>query len=186
MRVTLLQTPPGSAARGFSALRGRSIPPRGLTASRLSQLRAGLGVTHLLFPGLAARLLVRQPIDHVARRVVRVLGARQLTQALATGKEPTVAVLLLGAEVDIAHAASMFALALFCRRWRHAALVDTALAAMFAVAGVAAARAGGRPAARVGLRVLPDRVAERLASRLVPDRLSRGTGPNEPRGGRHA
>ena len=186
MSTTLLQMSPRSAARGSSGLRCRSAPPRRLTARPLSQLRAVLGVAHLLFPGLAAQLLVRRPLGDRARRVIRVLGARQLAQALATGEEPTVAVLLLGAEVDVAHAASMVALALFCRRWRRAGLADALVATGLASVGAAAARAGGRPATRVGLRALPDRCAERLTRRLVPDRLSPGARAGEPRGGHHA
>lgn len=178
MHMTLLQMSPTPAARGSSDLRRRSALPRKLTSRRLSQLRAGMGVAHLLFPGLAAQLLVRRPLGDRARRVIRVLGARQLAQALATGEEPTVAVLLLGAEVDIAHATSMVALALSSRRWRRAGLADALVATGLASVGAAAAaRAGSRLTTRVGLRALPDRCAERLARRLVPDRLKPAPAP---------
>jgi hypothetical protein len=111
--------------------------------------------------------------------MVRVLGARQLAQALATGAQPTPAVLALGAEVDAAHAASMLALGLFTRRWRQAALVDALIAAGFATAGAAAARAAGRHSAPIGLPTERDRMAERLACRLVPGYSSWSANPAE-------
>jgi hypothetical protein len=95
-------------------------------------------------------------------------------------------VLLLGAEVDAAHAASMVALALCSRRWRRAAVVDAMIASLFALAGAAAARSGDRPAAQNPWCAVRDRWAERVAARLVPDRLLRGARPDESQGDSHA
>jgi len=155
-------------ARPVSRTTSRPARPAPRAAARLSRVRAGLGTAHLLFPALAGRLLAGQPFDDTARVLVRVLGARQLTQALATGGQPTAAVLALGAVVDAAHAASMLTLGLVTCRWRRAALLDALIAAGFAIAGATAARAGGLPAAPTGLRARRDRTAERLACRLVP------------------
>ena len=152
------------------------------TLVRVGQLRAGLGAAQALFPGLASRLLVIQPLDRGSRGVIRVLGIRQVGQALVTGTQPSAAVLLLGAEVDAAHAASMVALALCSRRWRRAAVVDAMIASLFALAGVAAARSGGRPAALTPWSARRDRSGERVATRLVPDRLLGGGRPDESQG----
>jgi hypothetical protein len=152
-------------------------------AARFGQLRGGLGAAQVLFPGLASRPLVLEPLDRCSRGVIRVLGIRQLSQALVTGTQPSAAVLLLGAEVDGAHAASMVALALCSRRWRRAALADAMIASLFVLAGVAADRWGIRTLARTRWCVLRDRCAERVAARLVPRRLLRGAGPDQSQGG---
>ena len=144
----------------------------------LGRCRAGLGALHLCFPGLGASLLVRQPLGHGPRRIVRLLGLRQLSQALLTGNRPSVAVLFLGAEVDVAHAASMAALALCSSRWRRAALVDAAIATTFAAFGAAAARHRGRPRqAEARWSAMRDRVSCRLVPRVVllwADRAAQG------------
>ena len=155
------------------------------TLARFGQLRAGLGAAQALFPGRASRLLVIQPLDRCSRGVIRVLGIRQVGQALVTGTQPSAAVLLLGAEVDAAHAASMVTLALCSRRWRGAALADAMIATLFALAGAAAARSGGRPAPQTQWSARRDRWAERVATRLVPDRLLGGARPDESQGDPH-
>jgi hypothetical protein len=154
--------------------------------ARFGQLRAGLGAAQVLYPGVASRLLVIQPLDRCSRRVIRVLGIRQLCQALVTGTQPSAAVLLLGAEVDGAHAASMVALALSSRRWRRAALAEAMIASLFALAGAATARWGGSPAAQTRWCALRDGWAERVAARLVPERLLRGARAGESQGDPHA
>jgi hypothetical protein len=157
---------PGPGRGRGATSRDRRAPTGRLSAARLGQVRAGLGMAQLLFPGLAARLVAKQHLDRRSRVAVRVLGARQLTQALATGAQPTVAVLALGAGVDSAHALSMLALGLFDRRGRRAALIDTLIGAGFAVAGAAAARADGRPAAQANPPARRNRGADRLPLRL--------------------
>jgi hypothetical protein len=106
----------------------------------MSDVRAGLGMAHLLLPGGGARLLVGRPLDGRPRSVVRILGARQLIQAVVTRLRPTATVLTLGAWVDGAHAASMVALAWGRPQWRRAALTEAVTAAGLAVAGSAAAK----------------------------------------------
>jgi hypothetical protein len=156
------------------------------TVARFGQLRAGLGAAQALFPGLASRLLVSQSLNRRSRRVIRVLGIRQVGQALVTRTQPSAAVLLLGAEVDAAHAASMVALALSSRRWRRAALAEAMIASLFALAGAATARWGGSPAAQTRWCALRDGWAERVAARLVPERLLRGARAGESQGDPHA
>lgn len=161
-----------------------------LSLSRLGALRCGLGALHLGFPGFGGRAV--GPFGPRARAVVRVLGARQLAQGLLSGVRSTGPVLALGAEVDMAHLVSMVTLGLASRRWRRAALVESVIAAGFAWAGLASARAAGdgrgdgrgdglaalvgrpgpgrpgRGLAGVDPWALRDAAAAALAARLVP------------------
>ncbi|HEX5268241.1 MAG TPA: hypothetical protein VFW24_15855 [Acidimicrobiales bacterium] len=121
----------------------------GPTTTALRSVRAGLGAGQLLCPGLAARVLAAQHLDDRARRVVRVLGARQVAQAVLTGTRPSHAVLVLGTGVDALHAASMVFLALFDRRLRRAALADAFIALGFAGAGFTIMTTRGRGGRRV-------------------------------------
>lgn len=103
-------------------------------------IRAGYGLLQLTAPGLLAAWVAGRPLDSQARLIVRVLGTRQLAQACASGPAPTAAVLALGVEVDLLHAASMLGLAAISRRWRPVALASAAIAAGFAAAGSLAVR----------------------------------------------
>jgi hypothetical protein len=92
-----------------------------------------------------AALLLAQPPD-VLRRIsgahgvppswiVRVLGARTLTQAVAEARWPSSTVLRLGALVDLLHAASMLAATRIWPRYRRAALASAGSAGASALAG---------------------------------------------------
>jgi hypothetical protein len=99
--------------------------------------------------------------------VAGVLGTRHLVQALLTADRPTSAVLLLGAEADAAHAASMAGLAVMSGRWRRYALGDALIAASLAAVGLTCA--ANAPASDSGARALlarRDRWADWLARRL--------------------
>ncbi len=104
--------------------------------------------------------------------MTRVLGARHLAQACLTWPAPATAVLALGTEVDVAHAASMIGLAVIGRRWRRAALASAAVASGFAASGGVAARQAARrppePPRRGGTLELRDRWADQLARHLLP------------------
>jgi hypothetical protein len=131
--------------------------------------RAGVGIVDLVFPDTLVGRLIDGQLSDRGRKVVRVLGARQVAQALLSGRTPTGAVLYLGAEADVAHAATMIALAVLERRYRRAALCDAAIATAFAVAGVAAVRsARPEPAGTSRMGARRDQWAERLASLVVP------------------
>lgn len=112
----------------------------------LSPVRAATGVVRLVRPDVVVPGLVGGPLGPGARRVVRVLGVRQLAQAWLTARNPTPAVLRLGVEVDLAHAVSMIGLAAVSRRYRTGALGDAALAAALVVVGIRAAREASTPA----------------------------------------
>lgn len=162
--------------------RSRSAGP----ATLLEPVRGGYGALQLLAPSLLANRL-QQRLDPRARTVARLLGARQLVQALASGGAPSYPVLALGVEVDALHAASMLALAVVDRRRRQVAFADALLAGSFALAGALAARASSqdqRPdRSRSRLDALRDRCTDRLAAVLVPGYRARsGAGA----GHRHA
>ncbi len=118
-------------------------------APQLRAPRVALGMSELLFPrAILLPFLRSRPfdcsrpfdwsqIDGRAVWVVRVLGARQLGQAVLTGTEPKFTG--LGAVVDAIHGASMVALAVRSLRWRRAALSEAAMAAALSIAGGCAA-----------------------------------------------
>ena len=98
-------------------------------------VRTGLGTVYLLVPeGIPSLLSVR--VDHRARRVVRILGARYLAQAVMISSAPrTPFAPGIGAAVDLIHASSMVALAAVDQRRRRLALADAGAATAFAAAG---------------------------------------------------
>lgn len=106
----------------------------------LNAVRLSLGAAHLLVPTLGSRLAPNKEIDGRGQRVVQVLGARQIVQALITSDGANSAVWYLGAEADIAHSLSMVGLAITSRRWRRLALVDAAVACGLATIGWRAAK----------------------------------------------
>jgi hypothetical protein len=74
------------------------------------------------------------------RRIMRVLGARHVVQALAVyqfGGEAT----RLGVGADLLHGATDVGFGVVDARWRRAALTDAAIATGFAVAGLRGQRA---------------------------------------------
>lgn len=106
----------------------------------LASVRAGYGLIQLALPRYSAEQQLGGPLDSATLRVVRVLGARQVTQAGLALAFPAEPLLGLGAGVDALHALSMVPLALATPRWRRPALVSGLMATAFAAAGVLAAR----------------------------------------------
>ncbi len=154
-----------SAAEQKTGVEG--LPPKTLRA--LGPVRAAVGCARVAFPGTVIPGLAKGALGARGRGVVRVLGARQITQALLTGRDATRPVLWLGAEADLAHAASMIGLAIVGRRYRRDALAEATIAVAFALAGISAARAAPvEPARPSRLGEWRHRIAERLARRLVP------------------
>lgn len=108
--------------------------------------------------------------------LMRVIGARHLAQAAITAPRPTPAVLAVGAQVDLLHAASMVVAAAADSERRARLLSDAGVAGLLGLLGFAAyASAGGGhwetgrprgvPARLLGLR---DRVAQAVAAHTVP------------------
>jgi hypothetical protein len=140
----------------------------------LTAYRAALGAAYLSW---AAQPASPRP----AAPVAGVLGARQLAQAALTVGHPSRTVLVLGAEVDAAHAASMLGIGLLSGRWRAAALREALVAGSLAAAGLACARTvpgravAGRRLGRAGaLAAWRNRCADRLARYLAPPPLRDG------------
>ena len=103
------------------------------TPRAFSLTRAAYGAVLLCAPGLVISRCTGQPASTRARAAVRVLGSRHLVQAAVTARAPSALVLRAGAQVDLAHAASMLALGAVGRPLRRAQLADGLVAAIFAV-----------------------------------------------------
>lgn len=106
----------------------------------MNLLRGGWGATLMGAPGPVTTVLAGAPLTRGERAVFRVLGARHLTQALVAGACPGPAVLMIGAWVDLAHAATALLLAAFDRRRTRVAVLDAAIAGTWALASCAGAR----------------------------------------------
>jgi hypothetical protein len=75
-----------------------------------------------------------RPATPIAPRLLRVLGVRHLLQAGVETLAPVPAVHYLGAVADGLHALSGVGLVAVDRRWRRAALIDSAIATCFGLA----------------------------------------------------
>jgi hypothetical protein len=117
----------------------------------LQLTRASYGVALVMAPGPVIRLATGRFPGRRARRVAQLLGARHLVQAALTAVSPRPAVFALGAEVDVAHAASMLMLAAAYSAARRTALTDALAESLFAAAGclLLSARRGKHPRAVV-------------------------------------
>ncbi|MDI6100227.1 SDR family oxidoreductase [Actinoplanes sp. NEAU-A12] len=117
---------------GDVLLRLRPVPGP-LRAAALA--RTGWGLALLAAPEVLARIGQRPPAGPAALAVARVLGARQLAQAVVTTARPSAAVAAASAAVDTLHAATDVGLAAVSPRWRSVALVDAAVASGLAACG---------------------------------------------------
>lgn len=97
----------------------------------LEVFRAAYGLAELLAPGTVERLIVGTVADERARKVIRILGARHVLQAIVTARGGRT-LHRLGGGVDGLHALSMAALAAFDPERRRAAAVNAAIALAFA------------------------------------------------------
>ena len=108
----------------------------------LTGVRAGYGSLLLVAPRPLVRFASgRRRADGAAVLFARVLGVRQLLEALAvasTRREP--AVVAIGAGVDAIHAATAVTLAVRKPEHRRAAAANAVVATVLAVAGTARAR----------------------------------------------
>ncbi len=95
----------------------------------LRVLRVATGLLLVARPE-AFRFLAGAPLDQRTRRVARVLGGRDLLQAVITSDRRLVR---MGAAVDALHAATMVGLAAVDARHRRPALASASVAATLAV-----------------------------------------------------
>lgn len=97
----------------------------------VEQVRALVGLCQLLRPQPLYRAVTGAPPSRDAVVVMRVLGARHLVQALLLARAGRTWH-RCGALVDLAHAATMVAVACGGPRWRKPAGFDAVLATAFA------------------------------------------------------
>ncbi len=98
----------------------------------LAVVRTLIGVKEFASPASLLEAVTHSPVDDRARRVVRLLGARDLLQAAVTAIHPSPTVLLGGGGVDLLHGASMVWLAMVAPERRRAALASATVAGILA------------------------------------------------------
>ena len=98
--------------------------------------RAGWGLGCLVAPRAVGRVLGLDPGDRTAHRFLRLLGARDLAQAVLPATDPPPVLLRLGGAVDALHAASMYALAALRPDYRRAGLTAAAIATTWTATGL--------------------------------------------------
>ncbi len=103
------------------------------TPISVTVLRVVWGLTLVVVPGrvLGALRAPDRSIGH--RRIIQVLGARHLVEAVVARRHPSARPWMV--VVDVLHACSGLGLAVVSQRWRRAALTDAAVAGGFAVMG---------------------------------------------------
>jgi hypothetical protein len=102
---------------------------------RIELVRGAWGTALLLAPRQMLEHVHHLHIDRPSLVVARMLGARQLAQAVLSGADPSPDVLALGVWVDAAHAATALGLAVADRQRARAGLTDAAVAALWAALG---------------------------------------------------
>lgn len=100
--------------------------------SGIDVLRAGWGAAELVFAERVARDELGHPGDRVTIAAFRILGVRQLVQGMVTHRSHSRAVHLAGGGVDILHALSMLVIAALSPARRRGALINGAIAGLFA------------------------------------------------------
>ena len=102
---------------------------------RIEVVRAAWGAALLVAPRQVLGRVHHLRVDRASVRVARVLGARQLGQAVLSGVDPSPEVLAMGVWVDGVHAATAVGLAVVDRHRARAGLTDAAIAGAYAVLG---------------------------------------------------
>jgi hypothetical protein len=106
----------------------------------LTAVRSALALTYLTAPRWIPRLVIGVGLDRRASTLVRILGLRQLIEAVVAAGIPSPLTLKISGVVDALHAGSMLALAAADDRRRKIALADAALAGSLCAAAWAQAR----------------------------------------------
>lgn len=111
---------------------------------KIEIVRAVWGIAGMSAPGRVLSTVGGDPDDRPSRVVMRILGARQLSQAALSGLSPTPAVLAMGVWVDAVHALSALGLAVGRPAYARPAFADAAIASVWAGFGYEDLRSGGR------------------------------------------
>jgi hypothetical protein len=106
----------------------------------LALAEACWGIALILSDDRALHRAAKQPVGQPVIDIARVLGMRELLQALITAWRPTRRTLRLAAAVDALHAASMVAAASARVGPRRLCLASAAVASVFSAAGLAQSR----------------------------------------------
>jgi hypothetical protein len=126
-------------------------PARALARSPWASLAgAGYGVALICCPRLLIQSRTHERPSRRACAVGRVLGIRQVAQAVVSTACPTRWLIGAGVTADVAHAASMVALAGLDPDLRPALLTDAVIASALAAAGEASLRNGSPAWQRAG------------------------------------
>ena len=119
-------------------MRVNPVPPTAPATRRSRKIelfRAGWGAALLVAPRHVMTNVHHVRVDRKSVVIARILGARQLTQAVLSGVRPSPEVLAMGVWVDAVHAISALALAVLDRPRARAGMTDTAVASLWAGAG---------------------------------------------------
>jgi hypothetical protein len=108
----------------------------------IEALRGAWGAALLVAPDRVLGSVHGLQADTKSRVVARVLGARQLTQAVLSGLRPSPEVLAMGVWVDAVHALTAIGLAVVDPDRARAGATDTAIAGLWATAGYRDLRRG--------------------------------------------
>jgi hypothetical protein len=119
-------------------------PGSGRGLAGLCALRAAWGAVLVAAPERALTIVGGREPARTQCGVVRVLGARQLLQAVSGIVRPTPRVVSSGAVADLLHGATCVAAVMVLPDWRRVAIVEGSVALGFAAAGHACARGIGR------------------------------------------
>ncbi len=114
--------------------------PAATPVRSLAGVRLIYGSALLLAPDAVLAERTNGPIDRRAVLVARVLGARQIVQAVVVRRKRSRGWILGGVAIDATHAATMLLLALNDRRRRTLATANALGATAFALVGLRQAR----------------------------------------------
>jgi hypothetical protein len=106
-----------------------------MTHRKVEIVRGMWGLAALLRPRTVLHALQGDPNDRASQVTMRVLGARQLSQAVLSGVSPTAPVLAVGVWVDAVHALTAAGLAALRPKYAAPALADAAIAGTWAGVG---------------------------------------------------
>ncbi len=132
-----------------------------MTIRKIEIARGAWGAALLLAPRTVLARVHREPADHRAVVVTRILGARQISQAILSGVHPSPEVLAMGVWVDAAHGASAVAFAVADPGRARTAVSDAAVALGWSALGYRDLRTA------VATAPAHDRWRDRLARRVL-------------------
>ena len=107
----------------------------------LTVVRAAWGAVLLAAPRMVMALISQRPAGRCSRLVARLLGARDLVQAVVLARDQSRPTVAAGIAVDALHSSTMLWLAIRRPEHRRGALFSALIAACFAISGAQRATA---------------------------------------------